>query len=70
MAYLPDGLPAPMASPDGLDTAYYEAVARHELVGARCKALQNRLLPYKMSEHFTCRFGIGWELFCYIGICS
>ena len=36
MAYLPDGLPAPMASPDGLDTAYYEAVARHELVVQKC----------------------------------
>lgn len=37
MAYLPDGLPAPMASPDGLDTAYYEAVARHELVVQKCQ---------------------------------
>lgn len=35
-SYLPPGLAAPKASPDGLDTAYWEAAQRHELVVQHC----------------------------------
>jgi uncharacterized OB-fold protein len=37
-AYLPTGLPQPAASTDGLDTEYWEAARRHELVVQRCNA--------------------------------
>ena len=35
--YLPDGLPAPGPSPDGLDTAYWEGAREHELRVQRCR---------------------------------
>lgn len=61
MAYLPDGLPAPMASPDGLDTAYYEAVARHELVVQKC----NNCGTFQWGPEWVCHkcrsFDLGWE---------
>ncbi len=61
MAYLPEGLPAPMASPDGLDTPYYEAVARHELVVQKC----NSCGTYQWGPEWVCHqcrsFDIGWE---------
>lgn len=61
MAYLPDGLPAPMASPDGLDTAYYEAVARHELVVQKC----NDCGTFQWGPEWVCHkcrsFDLGWE---------
>lgn len=61
MAYLPDGLPAPMASPDGLDTGYYEAVARHELVVQKC----NDCGTFQWGPEWVCHkcrsFDLGWE---------
>lgn len=36
--YLPAGLPAPRPSFDGLDTPYWEAARRHELLVQRCDA--------------------------------
>lgn len=34
--YLPEGLPAPRASRDGLDAGFWDATHRHELVVQRC----------------------------------
>lgn len=34
---LPDGLPAPKPQRDGMDTGFWEALRRHELVVQRCK---------------------------------
>ena len=42
--YLPAGLPAPRPLVDGLDTAFWEAAARHELVVQRCKACNLSLI--------------------------
>jgi uncharacterized OB-fold protein len=41
--YLPAGLPTPASAPDGLDTAYWEATRRHELVVQRCTACRTYL---------------------------
>ena len=38
--YLPPGLPVPTPAVDGLDAAYWEAAARHELVVQRCTACE------------------------------
>ena len=34
---LPDGIPQPMPSPDGLDAPFWEATRRHELKAQRCR---------------------------------
>jgi uncharacterized OB-fold protein len=36
--YLPEGLPAPRPAVDGLDTEFWAATRRHELVVQRCSA--------------------------------
>jgi len=50
-----------MASPDGLDTAYYEAVARHELVVQKC----NNCGTFQWGPEWVCHkcrsFDLGWE---------
>jgi len=50
-----------MASPDGLDTAYYEAVARHELVVQKC----NDCGTFQWGPEWVCHkcrsFDLGWE---------
>jgi uncharacterized OB-fold protein len=38
--YLPNGVPVPVPSPDGLDTEYWAATRRHELVVQRCDDCQ------------------------------
>jgi uncharacterized OB-fold protein len=35
--YLPEGLPAPAAAPDGLGAEFWDATRRHELVVQRCR---------------------------------
>lgn len=37
-SYLPSGMPAPAPSPDGLDTEFWEAARRHELVVQQCSS--------------------------------
>ena len=39
--YLPEGLPIPVAAPEGLDKPFYEALARQELVVQRCRDCRN-----------------------------
>ncbi len=60
MAYLPDGLPTPMASPDGLDTGYYEAAARHELVVQKCDDCGTFQWGPEWICHKCRSFNMGW----------
>ncbi len=60
-SYLPPGLPAPRPSPDGLDTPYWEAAKRHELVVQRCNACNG----FQWGPEFICyrcrSFDLRWE---------
>ena len=38
--YLPDGVPQPAPTPDGMDAPYWEATRRHELVVQQCEACE------------------------------
>lgn len=59
--YLAEGLPQPAASPDGLETPYWEATRRHELVVQRCNACGG----YQWGPEWICHrchsFDVGWE---------
>jgi uncharacterized OB-fold protein len=59
--YLPAGLPVPAAANDGLDTEYWEAAKRHELVVQRCKACQG----FQWGPEWLCyhchSFDLGWH---------
>ena len=59
--YLPAGLPVPAAAVDGLDTAYWEAAKRQELVVQRCKACQG----FQWGPEWLCyqchSFDLGWH---------
>lgn len=59
--YLPGGLPVPAAAVDNLDTAYWEAAKRHELVVQRC----NNCKGYQWGPEWLCyqchSFDLGWE---------
>lgn len=58
---LPDGLPAPRPSPDGLDTPYWTAASRHELAVQRCE----RCSTFQWGPEWICHrcrsFDMGWE---------
>lgn len=59
--YLPAGLPVPAAAGDGLDTEYWEATKRHELVVQRCNACQG----FQWGPEWICyqchSFDLGWH---------
>jgi len=59
--YLPAGLPVPAAAVDGLDTEYWEAAKRHELVVQRCNACQG----FQWGPEWLCyqchSFDLGWH---------
>ena len=59
--YLPTGLAAPRPAPDGLDTAYWEATQRHELVVQRCAHCRR----YQFGPEWVCNgcrsLELGWE---------
>lgn len=59
--YLPAGLPVPAAAVDGLDTEYWEATKRHELVVQRCNACQG----FQWGPEWVCyqchSFDLGWQ---------
>lgn len=59
--YLPAGLPVPAAAVDGLDTEYWEAAKRHELVVQRCNACQG----FQWGPEWLCyqchSFDLGWQ---------
>lgn len=58
--YLPNGLPAPVPENDGLDTPFWEAAARHELVVQRCNSCQNFQWGPEWICHKCHSFDIGW----------
>ena len=47
---LPTGLPRPVPAPDGLDTPYWAATRRHELVAQRCRAC----MRWQWAPEFLC----------------
>jgi uncharacterized OB-fold protein len=49
-SYLPDGLPIPVSSNDGLDAPYWEATKRHELVVQQC----NNCKTYHFGPEWIC----------------
>lgn len=61
-AYLPAGLPAPMASPDGLDTEFWAAARRHELVVQHCRACDTFLFGPEWLCHNCHSFDLAWDV--------
>lgn len=61
MSALPPGLPAPVPSPDGLDTPYWQGTRRHELWVQRCRSC----LAWQWGPEWICHacrsFDVGWE---------
>jgi uncharacterized OB-fold protein len=59
--YLPAGaLPAPVASPDGVDAPFWEATRRHELAVQRCEACSTfQFEPEAICR--ACRSAVRWE---------
>lgn len=61
ITYLPTGLPRPAASPDGLDTEFWEAAKRHELLVQRC----NRCNTFQWGPEWICHAchttDVGWH---------
>jgi uncharacterized OB-fold protein len=60
--YLPEGLPAPVPEPDGLDATYWEAARRGELSIQRC----NRCRTWQWGPEWMCHkclsFDMGWQI--------
>jgi uncharacterized OB-fold protein len=58
--YLPEGLPSPRAQRTGLDTAFWAATKRHELVVQQC----NSCKTFQWGPEFLCHncrsFDMGW----------
>lgn len=61
MSYLPEGLPVPAPTRDGLDAAYWEGVRAHELRVQRC----NECHTFQWGPEWICHrchsFDIGWQ---------
>jgi len=58
--YLPEGLPAPTPSVDGLDAEFWEAAKRHELVIQKCARCGNFQAPEWIC--YKCHsFDLTWE---------
>lgn len=59
--YLPAGLPQPAPAVDGLDTEYWEAAKRHELVVQKCNACGG----FQFGPEWICyqchSFDLGWQ---------
>jgi uncharacterized protein len=59
--YLPEGLPAPAPSPEGLGAEFWEAVNRHELLVQRC----NQCRTWQWGPEYICHnclsFDLGYE---------
>ena len=58
--YLPEGMPEPVPSPDGLDAPYWEAARRHELVAQRCDACGGWQWGPEWICHRCLSFDVGW----------
>ncbi len=59
--YLPEGLPTPRAQRTGLDTEFWAATKRHELVVQQC----NSCKTFQWGPEFLCHkcrsFDMGWD---------
>ena len=59
--YLPEGLPTPRAQRTGLDTEFWAATKRHELVVQRCNSCND----FQWGPEFLCHschsFDMGWH---------
>jgi len=59
--YLPDAMPLPAPSGDGLDSEFWDATKRHELVVQRCNACRT----WQFGPEWVCynchSFDLGWE---------
>jgi uncharacterized OB-fold protein len=60
-SYLPSGLPAPAPAVDGLDTAFWEATRRHELLVQRCNACGGFQFGPEWICHRCHSFDLGWH---------
>jgi uncharacterized OB-fold protein len=58
---LPAGLAAPAPSRDGLDTPFWEAARRHELLCQRCRACGGFQWGPEWICHRCRSFEVGWE---------
>ena len=59
--YLPSGLPAPEPDRDGLDTEFWQAARRHQLVVQRCRACGTFQAPAEWVCHRCHSRDLGWE---------
>ena len=59
-SYFPTGMPLPGPAIDGLDTEFWEATRRHELVGQRCNDCQTYLWGPEWICHNCRSFNLGW----------
>jgi uncharacterized OB-fold protein len=60
-SYLPAGATDPVPAPDGLDTEYWEAASRHELVAQRCTACRAWQWGPEWICHKCLSFDVGWD---------
>ena len=58
--YLPDGLPIPVATGDGMDTAYWEGTREHKLRVQRCNDCQTWQWGPEWICHKCLSFNMGW----------
>ena len=56
--YLPEGLPAPKPQQDGMDTGFWEAARRHQLVVQRCA----RCATFQFGPEWICHNCRGGDL--------
>ena len=58
--YLPEGLPNPRAQRDGLDSEYWEAARRHELMVQRCNTCEAFQSGPEAVCHKCLSIDLGW----------
>ena len=59
--YLPEGLPSPRAQRTGLDTEFWAATKRHELVVQRCNSCKAFQWGPEWICHKCLSFDMGWH---------
>lgn len=59
-SYLPEGLPMPAASPDGLDQRFWDATKQHELMVQRCASCQTFQFGPEWLCHKCHSFDMRW----------
>ncbi len=58
---LPEGIPVPRPSVDGLDAPFWESAARHELVAQKCRTCSRFQWGPEHICHRCLSFDLGWE---------